>query len=165
MSQVTMCLCTQSLPTSSLPGRGCFTIWEEYCPGSKALLDFRRLRPDVACWLLPEESQEPSWMPKESLSQQLWDSTSTPLTNSTFPSQDFCHQFISQWKKLNLDVMLCPMLGPAFGIGYPAKLSGRGLPGGPLLWHCASTHEQPPSSSPHIPRVLASSRNSSALGT
>ncbi|NWW62618.1 FAAH1 hydrolase, partial [Ifrita kowaldi] len=37
--------------------------------------------------------------------------------------EDFCHQFIAQWKKLNLDVMLCPMLGPAFGIGYPAKLS------------------------------------------
>ncbi|NXY35257.1 FAAH1 hydrolase, partial [Pomatorhinus ruficollis] len=57
------------------------------------------------------------------LSQQLWDSTSTPLTTSTFPPQDFCHQFIAQWKKLNLDVMLCPMLGPALGIGYPAKLS------------------------------------------
>ncbi|NWV48494.1 FAAH1 hydrolase, partial [Daphoenositta chrysoptera] len=37
--------------------------------------------------------------------------------------EDFCHQFIAQWKKLNLDVMLCPMLGPALGIGYPAKLS------------------------------------------
>uniref|UniRef100_A0A8D2P2I3 Fatty-acid amide hydrolase 1 n=1 Tax=Zosterops lateralis melanops TaxID=1220523 RepID=A0A8D2P2I3_ZOSLA len=95
----------------------------EYCPGSKALLDFSKIRPDVACWLLPEKSQEPSCTPKESLSQQLWDSTSTPLTTSTFPPQDFCHQFIAQWKKLNLDVMLCPMLGPAFGIGYPAKLS------------------------------------------
>uniref|UniRef100_A0A8C9MIJ6 Fatty-acid amide hydrolase 1 n=1 Tax=Serinus canaria TaxID=9135 RepID=A0A8C9MIJ6_SERCA len=89
----------------------------------KALLDFSRIRPDVACWLLPEKSREPSWMPKESLSQELWDSTSTPLTTSTFPPQDFCHQFIAQWKKLNLDVMLCPMLGPALGIGYPAKLS------------------------------------------
>ncbi|NXU85044.1 FAAH1 hydrolase, partial [Xiphorhynchus elegans] len=37
--------------------------------------------------------------------------------------EDFCHQFIAQWKKLNLDVMLCPMLGPALGIGYPGKLS------------------------------------------
>ncbi|NXW55482.1 FAAH1 hydrolase, partial [Eurystomus gularis] len=37
--------------------------------------------------------------------------------------EDFCHQFITQWKKLNLDVMLCPMLGPALGIGYPEKLS------------------------------------------
>ncbi|NXL86138.1 FAAH1 hydrolase, partial [Alectura lathami] len=33
------------------------------------------------------------------------------------------HQFIAQWKQLNLDVMLCPMLGPALRIGYPAKLS------------------------------------------
>ncbi|XP_064003694.1 fatty-acid amide hydrolase 1-like isoform X1 [Pogoniulus pusillus] len=37
--------------------------------------------------------------------------------------EEFCHQFITQWKKLNLDVMLCPMLGPALGIGYPEKLS------------------------------------------
>ncbi|NXV72695.1 FAAH1 hydrolase, partial [Atlantisia rogersi] len=37
--------------------------------------------------------------------------------------EEFCHQFIAQWKKLNLDVMLCPMLGPALGIGYPRKLS------------------------------------------
>ncbi|NXY46928.1 FAAH1 hydrolase, partial [Ceuthmochares aereus] len=64
-----------------------------------------------------------SWAPKESLSQQPWDSTSTPLTTTVFPSQDFCHQFIAQWKRLNLDVMLCPMLGPALRIGYPGKLS------------------------------------------
>ncbi|NXA59060.1 FAAH1 hydrolase, partial [Mohoua ochrocephala] len=57
------------------------------------------------------------------LSRQLWGGTSTPLTTGSFPPQDFCHQFIAQWKKLNLDVMLCPMLGPALGIGYPAKLS------------------------------------------
>ncbi|NWH70911.1 FAAH1 hydrolase, partial [Piaya cayana] len=37
--------------------------------------------------------------------------------------EEFCHQFIAQWKKLNLDVMLCPMLGPALRIGYPGKLS------------------------------------------
>ncbi|XP_072789148.1 fatty-acid amide hydrolase 1 isoform X2 [Taeniopygia guttata] len=42
--------------------------------------------------------------------------------------EDFCHQFVSQWQKLNLDVMLCPMLGPALGIGYPAKLSAPELP-------------------------------------
>ncbi|NXL99419.1 FAAH1 hydrolase, partial [Tyrannus savana] len=65
----------------------------------------------------------PGWMPKESLNQQPWHGTSTPLTTSTFPPQDFCHQFIAQWKKLNLDVMLCPMLGPALHIGYPGKLS------------------------------------------
>ncbi|NXJ73672.1 FAAH1 hydrolase, partial [Trogon melanurus] len=37
--------------------------------------------------------------------------------------EEFCHQFIAQWKKLNLDVMLCPMLSPALPIGYPEKLS------------------------------------------
>lgn len=75
-------------------------------------------------------------MPKESLSQQLWDSTPTPLTTSTFPPQDFRHQFIAQWNKLNLDVLLCPMLGPALGIGYPAKLSGRGLAGDSAVVLC-----------------------------
>uniref|UniRef100_A0A8C0BID2 Fatty-acid amide hydrolase 1 n=1 Tax=Buteo japonicus TaxID=224669 RepID=A0A8C0BID2_9AVES len=60
---------------------------------------------------------------KKFISQQPWDGTSIPLTTSAFPPQEFCHQFIAQWKKLNLDVMLCPMLGPAFGIGYPGKLS------------------------------------------
>lgn len=37
--------------------------------------------------------------------------------------EEFCYQFIAQWKALNLDVMLCPMLGPALSIGYPGKLS------------------------------------------
>ncbi|NXN92187.1 FAAH1 hydrolase, partial [Rhinopomastus cyanomelas] len=37
--------------------------------------------------------------------------------------QEFCYQFTAQWKKLNLDAMICPMLGPALTIGYPKKLS------------------------------------------
>ncbi|KGL84827.1 Fatty-acid amide hydrolase 1, partial [Tinamus guttatus] len=37
--------------------------------------------------------------------------------------EESCHKFIAQWKKLNLDVMLCPVLGPALPVGYPAKLS------------------------------------------
>uniref|UniRef100_A0A669PDM4 Fatty-acid amide hydrolase 1 n=1 Tax=Phasianus colchicus TaxID=9054 RepID=A0A669PDM4_PHACC len=31
-------------------------------------------------------------------------------------------EFIAQWKELQLDVMLCPVLGPAFTIGFPGKL-------------------------------------------
>ncbi|NWZ78030.1 FAAH1 hydrolase, partial [Poecile atricapillus] len=31
-------------------------------------------------------------------------------------------QFITQWKELQLDVVLCPVLGPAFTTGYPRKL-------------------------------------------
>ncbi|XP_064415517.1 fatty-acid amide hydrolase 1 [Latimeria chalumnae] len=34
----------------------------------------------------------------------------------------YCKNFISEWKKLNLDVLLCPCLTPAFTIGYPGKL-------------------------------------------
>ncbi|XP_019356910.1 PREDICTED: fatty-acid amide hydrolase 1-like isoform X1 [Gavialis gangeticus] len=32
-------------------------------------------------------------------------------------------QFMADWRKLDLDVMLSPMLGPAFKAGYPSKLA------------------------------------------
>ncbi|XP_034270894.1 fatty-acid amide hydrolase 1 [Pantherophis guttatus] len=31
-------------------------------------------------------------------------------------------EFITEWRKLKLDVILCPVLGPAFNEGYPGKL-------------------------------------------
>ncbi|KFQ03568.1 Fatty-acid amide hydrolase 1, partial [Leptosomus discolor] len=31
-------------------------------------------------------------------------------------------EFITQWRELRLDVVLCPVLGPAFTTGYPGKL-------------------------------------------
>uniref|UniRef100_A0A8C6ZSP8 Fatty-acid amide hydrolase 1 n=1 Tax=Nothoprocta perdicaria TaxID=30464 RepID=A0A8C6ZSP8_NOTPE len=45
------------------------------------------------------------------------------LTRGAFAPQESCHKFIAQWKKLNLDVMLCPVLGPALPVGYPGKLA------------------------------------------
>ncbi|KAM7046995.1 vitamin D3 hydroxylase-associated protein-like isoform 2-T2 [Acridotheres tristis] len=36
--------------------------------------------------------------------------------------QEYRSQFITQWKELQLDVVLCPVLGPAFNTGYPRKL-------------------------------------------
>ncbi|NWW66184.1 FAAH1 hydrolase, partial [Ifrita kowaldi] len=36
--------------------------------------------------------------------------------------QVYRSQFISRWKELQLDVVLCPVLGPAFTTGYPGKL-------------------------------------------
>ncbi|NXH62016.1 FAAH1 hydrolase, partial [Rhabdornis inornatus] len=36
--------------------------------------------------------------------------------------QEYRSQFITQWKELQLDVVLCPVLGPAFTTGYPRKL-------------------------------------------
>ncbi|XP_063022104.1 vitamin D3 hydroxylase-associated protein-like [Melospiza melodia melodia] len=38
--------------------------------------------------------------------------------------QVYRSQFISQWQQLQLDVVLCPVLGPAFTMGYPRKLLG-----------------------------------------
>ncbi|NXQ56866.1 FAAH1 hydrolase, partial [Anthoscopus minutus] len=36
--------------------------------------------------------------------------------------QAYRSQVITQWKELQLDVVLCPVLGPAFTTGYPGKL-------------------------------------------
>ncbi|XP_027749362.1 fatty-acid amide hydrolase 1-like [Empidonax traillii] len=36
--------------------------------------------------------------------------------------QAYRSEFISRWKELHLDVVLCPVLGPAFTTGYPGKL-------------------------------------------
>ncbi|NXD51649.1 FAAH1 hydrolase, partial [Corvus moneduloides] len=36
--------------------------------------------------------------------------------------QVYRSQFIARWKELQLDVVLCPVLGPAFTTGYPGKL-------------------------------------------
>ncbi|KAL8178746.1 UNVERIFIED_CONTAM: hypothetical protein K2H54_056058 [Gekko kuhli] len=33
-------------------------------------------------------------------------------------------EYIAEWRKLKLDVILCPALGPAFNEGYPGKLFG-----------------------------------------
>lgn len=90
-----------------------------------------------------------------------------PTDHQCVPPQEFSQQFIAQWKKLNLDVMLCPMLGPALGIGYPSKLSGRTANEGcassiPLLWHSVSMKSIPPP--PITSQGTASGGKSSALG-
>ncbi|KAM4722932.1 uncharacterized protein WCC33_009119 [Rhinophrynus dorsalis] len=36
--------------------------------------------------------------------------------------QEYQTEFITEWRKLNLDVVLCPMVGPAYNIGYAGKL-------------------------------------------
>ncbi|XP_043346479.1 fatty-acid amide hydrolase 1 isoform X3 [Dermochelys coriacea] len=36
---------------------------------------------------------------------------------------EYCQEFIAEWRKLDLDVMLCPVVGPAFQIGFPGKIS------------------------------------------
>ncbi|XP_008107758.1 fatty-acid amide hydrolase 1 [Anolis carolinensis] len=40
-----------------------------------------------------------------------------------FEIEEYCYKFIAEWKKLQLDVMLCPALSPAYKIGYPGKIS------------------------------------------
>nr|XP_033772509.1 vitamin D3 hydroxylase-associated protein-like [Geotrypetes seraphini] len=38
----------------------------------------------------------------------------------------YCQEFIAEWKKLRLDVVLCPVMGPAFNLGYLGKLVASG---------------------------------------
>ncbi|XP_043819122.1 fatty-acid amide hydrolase 1-like [Dromiciops gliroides] len=38
--------------------------------------------------------------------------------------EEYRHSVINQWKMLNLDVVLTPMLSPALGINYPGKVTG-----------------------------------------
>ncbi|XP_060776108.1 fatty-acid amide hydrolase 1 isoform X2 [Neoarius graeffei] len=35
--------------------------------------------------------------------------------------EDYIHETLAEWKKLELDVLLCPMLGPAFNFSYTGK--------------------------------------------
>lgn len=47
-------------------------------------------------------------------------SMASPLLPQVYRSQ-----FITRWKELQLDVVLCPVLGPAFTTGYPGKLLSK----------------------------------------
>ncbi|XP_061488854.1 fatty-acid amide hydrolase 1-like isoform X2 [Rhineura floridana] len=52
---------------------------------------------------------------KESSVKELWE-LHTEI-------EEYSQEFIAEWKRLDLDVMLCPALGPAFKIGFPGRLS------------------------------------------
>ncbi|KAL2089942.1 hypothetical protein ACEWY4_014630 [Coilia grayii] len=37
--------------------------------------------------------------------------------------EEYTHEFIAEWQKIKLDVLLCPMLGPAYNFNYCGKLT------------------------------------------
>ncbi|KAL1023154.1 hypothetical protein UPYG_G00037050 [Umbra pygmaea] len=37
--------------------------------------------------------------------------------------EDYCNEVIMEWRRCELDVLLCPMLGPAFNKHFPGKLT------------------------------------------
>ncbi|XP_026801453.3 fatty-acid amide hydrolase 1 [Pangasianodon hypophthalmus] len=37
--------------------------------------------------------------------------------------EDYIHETLAEWRKLELDVLLCPMLGPAYSFNYTGKLN------------------------------------------
>ncbi|XP_045079426.1 fatty-acid amide hydrolase 1-like isoform X2 [Coregonus clupeaformis] len=37
--------------------------------------------------------------------------------------EDYMHEVIAEWRRCELDVLLCPMMGPAYNHNYPGKLT------------------------------------------
>nr|XP_023663174.1 fatty-acid amide hydrolase 1 [Paramormyrops kingsleyae] len=50
-------------------------------------------------------------------------SSVTDLWKQHADVEDYTHEFIAEWRKLELDVVLCPMLGPAYNFGFCGKLT------------------------------------------
>uniref|UniRef100_A0A673X5Q0 Fatty-acid amide hydrolase 1 n=1 Tax=Salmo trutta TaxID=8032 RepID=A0A673X5Q0_SALTR len=38
-------------------------------------------------------------------------------------SKDYMHEVMAEWRRCELDVLLCPMMGPAYNHNYPGKLT------------------------------------------
>ncbi|PIO25635.1 hypothetical protein AB205_0088890 [Aquarana catesbeiana] len=59
----------------------------------------------------------------ESASQFNFPALLTKTYSFLLQHSEYQAEFIrEEWKKLNMDAIICPMLGPAFNIGYPGKL-------------------------------------------
>uniref|UniRef100_A0A8C5Q9E9 Fatty-acid amide hydrolase 1 n=1 Tax=Leptobrachium leishanense TaxID=445787 RepID=A0A8C5Q9E9_9ANUR len=67
------------------------------------------------------------WFPRmaRSLTCSLGISSMKDHWRSQTAVQEYQAEFIAEWKTLELDVLLCPMTGPAYNIGYAGKLLGR----------------------------------------
>uniref|UniRef100_A0A8C2WJE2 Fatty-acid amide hydrolase 1 n=1 Tax=Cyclopterus lumpus TaxID=8103 RepID=A0A8C2WJE2_CYCLU len=37
--------------------------------------------------------------------------------------EDYIHETVSEWRRLNIDVLLCPMIGPAFNFDYCGRIT------------------------------------------
>nr|XP_060629424.1 vitamin D3 hydroxylase-associated protein-like [Anolis sagrei ordinatus] len=64
------------------------------------------------------------WFPR--LANHLYALCGVGAVNKLWEHHDkvmaYRQRFAAEWKKYKLDVILCPVLGPAFTLGYPAKL-------------------------------------------
>ncbi|KAG9341546.1 hypothetical protein JZ751_019052 [Albula glossodonta] len=60
----------------------------------------------------------------ETLLRNLKEGPTDPcLRSQTIIYNEYCFEFISEWRKKDLDVLLSPMLGPAFNFRYCGKLT------------------------------------------
>uniref|UniRef100_A0A8C2WJF1 Fatty-acid amide hydrolase 1 n=1 Tax=Cyclopterus lumpus TaxID=8103 RepID=A0A8C2WJF1_CYCLU len=72
------------------------------------------LRPQVIPYYFP------TWL-KKTLSFLLKPLVSSPHQHAAV--EDYIHETVSEWRRLNIDVLLCPMIGPAFNFDYCGVLS------------------------------------------
>uniref|UniRef100_A0A3P8XY93 Fatty-acid amide hydrolase 1 n=1 Tax=Esox lucius TaxID=8010 RepID=A0A3P8XY93_ESOLU len=45
------------------------------------------------------------------------------VQNGLLCAVDYCNEVMAEWRRCELDVLLCPMIGPAYNHNYPAKLT------------------------------------------
>uniref|UniRef100_A0AAY4DKG0 Fatty-acid amide hydrolase 1 n=1 Tax=Denticeps clupeoides TaxID=299321 RepID=A0AAY4DKG0_9TELE len=63
------------------------------------------------------------WLVKKVLSVLLKPIVLLTLNLLVLILQNYIHEVVSEWRRLELDVMLCPMLGPAYNHTYAGKLT------------------------------------------
>lgn len=49
------------------------------------------------------------------------------LTSLVLPKKDFIYETIAEWRRCNIDVLLCPCIGPAFNFLYCGRLTGKSV--------------------------------------
>ncbi|XP_068546117.1 vitamin D3 hydroxylase-associated protein-like isoform X1 [Anas acuta] len=88
------------------------------------------LKPQVTCYKIPRLVKKLLALILKPLFPRLADYLNAlcgmrsvnELWNQQHQIEAYRSQFITQWRELQLDVVLCPVLGPAFTVGFPGKL-------------------------------------------
>ncbi|XP_069719139.1 vitamin D3 hydroxylase-associated protein-like [Phaenicophaeus curvirostris] len=108
-----------------------------FADGGRAWLDVftgdivdPNLKPQVNCCKIPRLGKKLLALILKPLFPRLADYLSAlsgmrsvkEMWNHHHQIQVYRTEFIARWRELQLDVMLCPVLGPAFTTGYPGKL-------------------------------------------
>ncbi|NXI72885.1 VDHAP protein, partial [Anseranas semipalmata] len=110
-----------------------------FADGGHALLDVftgnivdPSLKPQVTCYKIPRLAKKllalilkpllPLLLKLKNVTMISTRRSVNELWNQQHQIEVYRSEFITQWRKLQLDVVLCPVLGPAFTMGFPGKL-------------------------------------------